>query len=244
MGWRTKSIAQVQTEFDRGELKRRSGPFTWSCSASAASSAPASSCAPARPPRSTRARGHALVRHRRRRLRLRGPVLRRTRLDAAVSGSATRMRTPRLLVRMPGSWERCCLLEYALAASVVAVGWSGYAVSLLHDSRHTSRPRSPQPTADGGRALSNVSHRPARHVQRRHGHAPRWSRCILLDGTAACSGTSRVDRAYDVSTLRERRRIRAHQALDTRQRDPATPTAHKGMDPATTACASSPRAPS
>ena len=25
------------------------------------------------------------------------------------------------------------LLEYALAASVVAVGWSGYAVSLMHD---------------------------------------------------------------------------------------------------------------
>src|SRR5687768_18546335 len=27
MGWRTKSIAQVQTEFDRGELKRTLGPI-------------------------------------------------------------------------------------------------------------------------------------------------------------------------------------------------------------------------
>ena len=34
-----------------------------------------------------------------------------------------------------GAWimGALLLLEYALAASVVAVGWSGYAVSLLHD---------------------------------------------------------------------------------------------------------------
>ena len=33
------------------------------------------------------------------------------------------------------------ILEYALGAATVAVGWSGYLVSFLHDSRHPASRR-------------------------------------------------------------------------------------------------------
>ena len=43
------------------------------------------------------------------------------------------MATPRSASSSPGPWACCFLLEYGIAAAVVAVGWSGYVVSLLAD---------------------------------------------------------------------------------------------------------------
>ncbi|HUQ11170.1 MAG TPA: amino acid permease [Steroidobacteraceae bacterium] len=134
MGWRTKSIAQVQTEFDRGELKRTLGPihlvlFGIGCIIGAGIFVRTGTAA-------AQYAGPAVILS----FVIAGVVCALAGLCYAelasmlpVSGSAyTYSYTT---VGEFGAWVMgaLLLLEYALAASVVAVGWSGYAVSLLHD---------------------------------------------------------------------------------------------------------------
>jgi amino acid transporter len=134
MGWRTKSIAQVQTEFDRGELKRTLGPwhlvlFGIGCIIGAGIFVRTGTAA-------AQYAGPAVILS----FVIAGVVCALAGLCYAelasmlpVSGSAyTYSYTT---VGEFGAWimGALLLLEYALAASVVAVGWSGYAVSLLHD---------------------------------------------------------------------------------------------------------------
>jgi amino acid transporter len=134
MGWRTKSIAQVQTEFDRGELKRTLGPihlvlFGIGCIIGAGIFVRTGTAA-------AQYAGPAVILS----FVIAGAVCALAGLCYAelasmlpVSGSAyTYSYTT---VGEFGAWimGALLLLEYALAASVVAVGWSGYAVSLLHD---------------------------------------------------------------------------------------------------------------
>jgi amino acid transporter len=134
MGWRTKSIAQVQTEFDRGELKRTLGPihlvlFGIGCIIGAGIFVRTGTAA-------AQFAGPAVILS----FVIAGVVCAFAGLCYAelasmlpVSGSAyTYSYTT---VGEFGAWimGALLLLEYALAASVVAVGWSGYAVSLLHD---------------------------------------------------------------------------------------------------------------
>lgn len=134
MGWRTKSIAQVQTEFDRGELKRTLGPihlilFGIGCIIGAGIFVRTG----------TAAALHA------------GPAVMLSFVIAGVVCAFAGLCYAELASMLPvsgsaytyayttvgefGAWimGALLLLEYALAASVVAVGWSGYAVSLLHD---------------------------------------------------------------------------------------------------------------
>ena len=134
MGWRTKSIAQVQTEFDRGELKRTLGPihlvlFGIGCIIGAGIFVRTGTAA-------ALYAGPAVILS----FVIAGVVCALAGLCYAelasmlpVSGSAyTYSYTT---VGEFGAWVMgaLLLLEYALAASVVAVGWSGYAVSLMHD---------------------------------------------------------------------------------------------------------------
>lgn len=134
MGWRTKSIAQVQTEFDRGELKRTLGPihlvlFGIGCIIGAGIFVRTGTAA-------AQYAGPAVILS----FVIAGVVCALAGLCYAelasmlpVSGSAyTYSYTT---VGEFGAWVMgaLLLLEYALAASVVAVGWSGYAVSLMHD---------------------------------------------------------------------------------------------------------------
>jgi len=134
MGWRTKSIAQVQTEFDRGELKRTLGPihlvlFGIGCIIGAGIFVRTGTAA-------AQYAGPAVILS----FVVAGIVCALAGLCYAelasmlpVSGSAyTYSYTT---VGEFGAWimGALLLLEYALAASVVAVGWSGYCVSLLHD---------------------------------------------------------------------------------------------------------------
>jgi len=134
MGWRTKSIDQVQTEFDRGELKRSLGPvhlilFGIGCIIGAGIFVRTG----------TAAALHA------------GPAVMLSFIIAGVVCAFAGLCYAELASMLPvsgsaytyayttvgefGAWimGALLLLEYALAASVVAVGWSGYAVSLLHD---------------------------------------------------------------------------------------------------------------
>jgi amino acid transporter len=134
MGWRTKSIAQVQTEFDRGELKRTLGPihlvlFGIGCIIGAGIFVRTGTAA-------------ALYA---------GPAVILSFVIAGVICALAGLCYAELASMLPvsgsaytysyttvgefGAWVMgaLLLLEYALAASVVAVGWSGYAVSLLHD---------------------------------------------------------------------------------------------------------------
>src|SRR5258708_26024327 len=68
-----------------------------------------------------------------------------------------------------GAWVMgvLLLLEYALAASVVAVGWSGYFVSLLHDLHIiippalTAAPGVPVMAANGAMTAMGVVNLPA-----------------------------------------------------------------------------------
>jgi len=134
MGWRTKSIAQVQTEFDRGELKRTLGPvhlilFGIGCIIGAGIFVRTGTAA-------------ALYA---------GPAVMLSFVIAGVVCAFAGLCYAELASMLPvsgsaytyayttvgefGAWimGALLLLEYALAASVVAVGWSGYAVSLLND---------------------------------------------------------------------------------------------------------------
>ena len=134
MRWRTKSIDQVQTEFDRGELKRSLGAihlvlFGIGCIIGAGIFVRTG----------TAAALHA------------GPAVMLSFVIAGVVCAFAGLCYAELASMLPvsgsaytyayttvgefGAWimGALLLLEYALAASVVAVGWSGYAVSLLHD---------------------------------------------------------------------------------------------------------------
>ena len=134
MGWRTKSIDQVQTEFDRGELKRSLGPihlvlFGIGCIIGAG----------------------IFVRTGTAAAQFAGPAVMISFVIAGVVCAFAGLCYAELASMLPvsgsaytyayttigefGAWimGALLLLEYALAASVVAVGWSGYAVSLLHD---------------------------------------------------------------------------------------------------------------
>jgi APA family basic amino acid/polyamine antiporter len=134
MGWRTKSIAQVQSDFDRGELKRSLGPihlilFSIGCIIGAG----------------------IFVRTGTAAAQYAGPAVMISFIIAGVVCAFAGLCYAELASMLPvsgsaytytyttvgefGAWimGALLLLEYALAASVVAVGWSGYAVSLLHD---------------------------------------------------------------------------------------------------------------
>jgi amino acid transporter len=134
MGWRTKSIAQVQSEFERGELKRTLGPihlvlFGIGCIIGAGIFVRT---------------GNAAALHA-------GPAVILSFVIAGVVCAFAGLCYAELASMLPvsgsaytysyttvgefGAWimGALLLLEYALAASVVAVGWSGYAVSLMHD---------------------------------------------------------------------------------------------------------------
>src|SRR3954466_13953903 len=136
MKWnlRTKSIDQVQTEFDRGELKRTLGPihlvlFGIGCIIGAGIFVRTGTAA-------------ALYA---------GPAVIISFIIAGVVCAFAGLCYAELASMLPvsgsaytyayttvgefGAWimGALLLLEYALAASVVAVGWSGYAVSPLHD---------------------------------------------------------------------------------------------------------------
>jgi APA family basic amino acid/polyamine antiporter len=136
MKWnlRAKSIDQVQQEFDRGELKRTLGPihlvlFGIGCIIGAGIFVRTGTAA-------------ALYA---------GPAVMLSFVLAGIVCAFAGLCYAELASMLPvsgsaytyayttvgefGAWimGALLLLEYALAASVVAVGWSGYAVSLMHD---------------------------------------------------------------------------------------------------------------
>ena len=84
--------------------------------------------------------------HRRHRLRLRRPLLRRVRIACCPSPAApTPTATPRMgeIVAWIIGWA--LVLEYAFGAATVAVGWSGFVSSLL-DFFGTKLPFNPDPS--------------------------------------------------------------------------------------------------
>jgi len=134
MNWRTKSVDQVQAEYDRSELKRSLGPmhlillgigciigagiFVRTGNAAALHAGPAVMIS----------------------FVIAGIVCAFAGLCYAelssvlpVSGSAYTYSYTTVGEFAAWIMGSLLLLEYGLAASVVAVGWSGYAVSLLHD---------------------------------------------------------------------------------------------------------------
>src|SRR5215218_8167345 len=134
MGLRTKSIAQVQSDFDRGELKRTLGPihlvlFGIGCIIGAGIFVRT---------------GNAAALHA-------GPAVLFSYVIAGIICAFAGLCYAELASTLPVSgsaytysyatigefaaWVMGALLvlEYGLAASVVAVGWSGYVVSLLAD---------------------------------------------------------------------------------------------------------------
>jgi len=134
MGWRTKSVDQVQSESDRSELKRTLGPihlvlFGIGCIIGAGIFVRT---------------GNAAALHA-------GPAVMLSFIIAGAVCAFAGLCYAELASTLPvsgsaytyayttigefGAWimGALLLLEYGLAASVVAVGWSGYAVSLLHD---------------------------------------------------------------------------------------------------------------
>jgi amino acid transporter len=134
MVWRTKSIDQVQAEYDRSELRRSLGPIHLvllgiGCIIGAGIFVRTG----------TAAALHA------------GPAVMISFVIAGVVCAFAGLCYAELASVLPvsgsaytysyttigefGAWimGSLLLLEYGLAASVVAVGWSGYAISLLHD---------------------------------------------------------------------------------------------------------------
>ena len=134
MKWRTKSVDQVQAEYDRGELKRSLGPWHLvllgiGCIIGAGIFVRT---------------GNAAALHA-------GPAVMISFVIAGVVCAFAGLCYAELASMLPvsgsaytytyttvgefGAWimGALLLLEYGLAASVVAVGWSGYAMSLLHD---------------------------------------------------------------------------------------------------------------
>src|SRR5215510_895786 len=134
INWRTKSIDQVQSEFERGELKRTLGPihlvlFGIGCIIGAG----------------------IFVRTGTAAAQYAGPAVMLSFVIAGIVCALAGLCYAELASMLPvsgssytysyttvgefGAWimGALLLLEYALAASVVAVGWSGYAVSLLND---------------------------------------------------------------------------------------------------------------
>jgi len=134
MNWRTKSVDQVQAEYDRSELKRSLGPMHLvllgiGCIIGAGIFVRT---------------GNAAALHA-------GPAVMLSFVIAGIVCAFAGLCYAELSSVLPvagsaytysyttvgefAAWimGSLLLLEYGLAASVVAVGWSGYAVSLLHD---------------------------------------------------------------------------------------------------------------
>ncbi|HBS30885.1 MAG TPA: amino acid permease [Parvularcula sp.] len=167
-GWlRRKSIEQVQAEYDRGELKKTLGPWNLlflgiGCIIGAGIFVRT---------------GNAAALHA-------GPAVMLSFLVAGlvcafaglcyaelasvlpVSGSAYTYSYATLGEFAAWMMGALLLLEYGLAASVVAVGWSGYAVSLLHDIGIIIPPELTGPlghtvTAYGGETVATIFNLPA-----------------------------------------------------------------------------------
>jgi basic amino acid/polyamine antiporter, APA family len=167
-GWiRRKSIEQVQAEYDRGELKKTLGPWNLlflgiGCIIGAGIFVRT---------------GNAAALHA-------GPAVMLSFLVAGlvcafaglcyaelasvlpVSGSAYTYSYATLGEFAAWMMGALLLLEYGLAASVVAVGWSGYAVSLLHDVGIIIPPEFTGPlghtvVAYGGETVSTIVNLPA-----------------------------------------------------------------------------------
>ncbi len=167
-GWiRRKSIEQVQAEYDKGELKKTLGPWNLlflgiGCIIGAGIFVRT---------------GNAAALHA-------GPAVMLSFLVAGlvcafaglcyaelasvlpVSGSAYTYSYATLGEFAAWMMGALLLLEYGLAASVVAVGWSGYAVSLLHDVGIIIPPEFTGPlghtvTAYGGETVSTIFNLPA-----------------------------------------------------------------------------------
>ncbi len=167
-GWiRRKSIEQVQAEYDKGELKKTLGPWNLlflgiGCIIGAGIFVRT---------------GNAAALHA-------GPAVMLSFLVAGlvcafaglcyaelasvlpVSGSAYTYSYATLGEFAAWMMGALLLLEYGLAASVVAVGWSGYAVSLLHDVGIIIPPEFTGPfghtvTAFGGETVATIFNLPA-----------------------------------------------------------------------------------
>jgi APA family basic amino acid/polyamine antiporter len=167
-GWiRRKSIEQIQAEYDRGELKRTLGPWNLlflgiGCIIGAGIFVRT---------------GNAAALHA-------GPAVMLSFLVAGavcafaglcyaelasvlpVSGSAYTYSYATLGELAAWMMGALLLLEYGLAASVVAVGWSGYVVSLLHDWNIIIPPQLTGPmghavTAFDGTVVAGVMNLPA-----------------------------------------------------------------------------------
>ena len=101
-------------------------------------------------------------------------------LASAIPVSGRRTRTPtRRSARSPrGSWACCLVLEYGLAASTVAVGWSGYVASFLHDfgidipRRFTRSAGNPGHRLRDGRRRRHGRREPAGRDRDRRSHRP------------------------------------------------------------------------